>query len=352
MFLFFRFFKLAFLKITFLVSIFISKIKVLNHLICVEFEMSSLKLAYSDRSNEQTKFYNELFEKQELTDVTIACDDGFQIKAHRTIISASSLFFREVIMNSNNTSPFFYLKGVNQENLQSLLEFIYEGETVVKTEKVDDLVAIGNDLKILGIMEMEVKDGKSSMEDIEKPDTFEAPLNLTKSVKCEQKFIDTDINSTNHEIDKKVFSKEGAKARKSKKVKKVKEGKKNHFDEQRGQNFFPLLPVDPNSKEFTSTISRSYLTTCLNILGFSQGSFKKYGVVRHKPIGWPDEEVSWENFKPNYSKSSDNKIIFRALFNVHMKGISFDTYYQGRGGWKWTTEEKVEETISTSSLVH
>ena len=57
--------------------------------------MSSLKLAYSDCSNEQTKFYNELFEKQELTDVTLACDDGFQIKAHRTIISASNLMKRK-----------------------------------------------------------------------------------------------------------------------------------------------------------------------------------------------------------------------------------------------------------------
>ena len=67
-------------------------------------------MAYSDCSIEQTKFYNELFEKQELTDVILACDDGFQIGVHRTIISASSLFFREVIMNSNNTNSFIYLK--------------------------------------------------------------------------------------------------------------------------------------------------------------------------------------------------------------------------------------------------
>ena len=138
----------------------IVKQKFLKNLSVVNFRMSSLKLAYSDRSIEQTKFYNELFEKQELTDVTLACDDGFQIKVHRTTISASSLFFREVIMNSDNTNPFIYLKGVNQESLQSLLEFIYAGETVVKTENVDDLVAIGNELKILGIMELEVKDGK------------------------------------------------------------------------------------------------------------------------------------------------------------------------------------------------
>ena len=296
--------------------------------------MSSLKLAYSDCSIKQTNFYNSLFEKQELTDVTLACDDGFQIKAHRTIISASSLFFREAIMNSNNTNPFFYLKGVNQESLQSLLEFIYEGETVVKIEKVDDLVAIGNELKILGIMEMEVKDGRSPMEDIEKPDTSEAPLNLTKSVKCEQEFIDTDMNSTNHtiEIDKNVFSKEGAKVRKLKKAKKVKDRKNNLIDTQRGQNFFPLIPVDPNSKQFTSCIARSYLKSCLNILGFSRSSFMRYGEVKHEPVGWP-KEVPWVTFNgPSATKISEVKTICRALFKIHMKDNDFDTYYQGKGG--------------------
>ena len=303
--------------------------------------MSSLKLAYSDCSNEQTKFYTELFEKQELTDVTLACDDGFQFKAHRTIISASSLFFREVIMTSNNTNPFIYLKGVNQESLQSLLEFIYAGETVVNTENVDDLVAIGSELKILGIMEMEVKDGKTPIEETEKPDTSlvsEAPLNLTKRVKCDQESNDNPEN----EFDEKVSAKRKVK------VRKLKIGDQNTLvDAPRGQNFFPLIPVDPNSKQFTYLIARSYLKSCLNILGFTKGSFKSYGVVNHEPEGWP-KEVPWASFKaPSMTKISDVKIICRALFKIHMKNIDFDTYYQGKGGWKWITEE----TLSTTSVL-
>ena len=302
-----------------------------------------MKLAYSDCSNEQTKFYNELFEKQELTDVTLACDDGFQIKAHRTIISASSLFFREVIMSSNNTNPFIYLKGVNQESLQSLLEFIYAGETVVNTENVDDLVAIGSELKILGIMEMEVKEGKTAMEDTEKPDASEAPLNLTKRVKCDQESNDEDIKSANpeSEIDE----------RKEVKVRKLKRGDNNTLvDAPRGQNFFPLIPVDPNSKQFTYFTARSYLKRCLNILGFSKGSFKRYGEVKHEPQGWP-KTVPWANFKaPSATKICDVKTICRALFKIHMKDIDFDTYYQGKGGWKWTTEETIS-TTTTSILV-
>ena len=310
--------------------------------------MSSLKLAYSDRSIEQTKFYYELIEKQELTDVILACNDGFQIKAHRTIISASSLFFREVIVNSNNTNPFIYLKGVNQKSLQSLLEFMYTGETVVKTENVDDLIAIGNELKILGIMEMEVKDGKTLMEDTEKIDTSEAPLNLTKGLKCEQEFDDKVINPTHLEnkFDEKVSSKREAKVRELKRV-----GKNSLVDAPRGQNFFPLIPVDPNSKQFTCPMARSYLRSCLNILGFSRSSFKRYGEVKHEPVGWP-KEVPWVTFNsPFNTKISEVKTICRALFKIHMKDINFDTYFQGKGGgWKWTTEETIS-TTATSILV-
>ena len=304
-------------------------------------------MAYSDRSIEQTKFYIELFEKQELTNVTLACDDGFQIRAHMTIISASSLFFREVIVNSNNTNPFIYLKGVNQKSLQSLLEFIYAGETVVKTENVDDLVAIGNELKILGIMEMEVKDGKTLMEDKEKSDTSESPLNLTKRVKFEQQFNDKNINSTDLKIefDESVSSKSKDKVRKKKR-----DDKNILVDAQRGQNFFPLIPVDPNSKQFTSCIARSYLKSCLNILGFSRSSFMRYGEVKHEPVGWP-KEVPWVTFNgPSATKISEVKTICRALFKIHMKDNDFDTYYQGKGGWKWTTEETIS-TITTSILV-
>ena len=120
----------------------------------------------------QNKFYNDLLEGQKLTDVTLACD-GFQIGVHRTIIAASSLFFREVIMNSSNSNPFIYLRGVSQENLQALVKFIYIGETAIKTENVEDLLAIGNELKVLGLMGMEVDTKQESNDEkiIVNPDT-------------------------------------------------------------------------------------------------------------------------------------------------------------------------------------
>ena len=80
----------------------------------------SLLLSNSGYLQNQAKFYSDLLESQELTDVTLACD-GYQVGAHRTVISASSLFFRDVIKNSKHQNPFIYLKGVSKETLESML---------------------------------------------------------------------------------------------------------------------------------------------------------------------------------------------------------------------------------------
>ena len=289
--------------------------------------MTSLKLSNSEGWNTQTKFQNELLVEQKLTDVTLACDDGFQIGVHRTIISASSLFFREVIMASSNQNPFIYLRGVKQETLKSLLNFIYVGETIVKTENVDDLVLIGNELKITGIMEMEVQDGTSRIEETEESDKLETPLNLTKEMKYEQDSNEAGIHSSNLalEVENTVPEKKESKPRQT---------KTNSVDTWKGPDLFPLIPVDPNSKEFNFIIARPYLKKLLNILGYGKGCFKKYGEKNHKPVGWP-EEVAWTK-NPIRSKTSEIKIICKSLFKVHMKDVNFDTYYEGAGGWKWT----------------
>ena len=289
--------------------------------------MTSLKLCNAEGSIAQTKFHNALLAEQKLTDVTLACDDGFKIGVHKTIISASSLFFREVIMASNNPNPFIYLRGVKEEILLCLLNFIYIGETTVKTENVDDLVIIGNELKITGIMEMEVQDGTSRLEETEKSDKLETPLNLTKEMKCEQDSYDAGIQSSNLalEVGKTVPEKKESKPRQLKSC---------SVDTWKGPDLFPLIPVDPNSKEFNFIIARPYLKKLLNILGYGKGCFKKYGEKNHKPVGWP-EEVAWTK-NPIRSKTSEIKIICKSLFKVHMKDVNFDTYYEGAGGWKWT----------------
>ena len=74
----------------------------------------TLQLTNSDFLKNQAKYYNDLLESQELSDITLACD-GYQVGAHKTILSASSEFFREVIRKSKHVNPYIYLKGVKKK---------------------------------------------------------------------------------------------------------------------------------------------------------------------------------------------------------------------------------------------
>ena len=111
----------------------------------------TLQLTNSDFLKNQTKYYSDLLVSQELSDITLACD-GYEVGAHKTILSASSQFFREVIRKSKHVNPYIYLKGVSKESLDSLLKFIYVGEATARNEDLENLVDAGNELKIIGIM--------------------------------------------------------------------------------------------------------------------------------------------------------------------------------------------------------
>ena len=100
------------------------------------------------------KVYNELRIAEELLDVTLACDD-YVVQAHKVILSASSSFFRKVIRNSNHDKPYIFLRGVMAEDLKSIVDFIYTGETQVAAENIQRFVDCGSELKVTGIMVQE-----------------------------------------------------------------------------------------------------------------------------------------------------------------------------------------------------
>ena len=125
----------------------------------------ALQLTNSGFLENQTRYYNELLESQEMCDVTLACD-GYEVGAHKTIVSASSLFFREVIRKSKHPNPYIYLKGVSKETLEAILKFIYNGQVTARSANLENLVNVGNELQIEGLMEEKSKTSRKKKEDL------------------------------------------------------------------------------------------------------------------------------------------------------------------------------------------
>ena len=94
----------------------------------------------------------------DFADVTLACKNNKSVKAHKAILSGSSIFFRDILIGNPHQHPLVYLKGVEMENLQFLLEFIYLGETKIVTSQVTSFLETAKELQVSGLTEVAADD--------------------------------------------------------------------------------------------------------------------------------------------------------------------------------------------------
>ena len=70
-----------------------------------------LCLQWNDFEENVNSAFGRLLEDKEFTDVTLACEDGQQIEAHKVILAASSPFFEKILQKSKHPHPLIYLNG-------------------------------------------------------------------------------------------------------------------------------------------------------------------------------------------------------------------------------------------------
>ena len=72
-----------------------------------------LCLQWNDFKENVISSFESLREDQDFSDVTLACEDGQQIKAHRVILAGSSPFFENLLRSLKHSShPLIYMRGV------------------------------------------------------------------------------------------------------------------------------------------------------------------------------------------------------------------------------------------------
>jgi len=92
----------------------------------------------------------ELRDKEDFFDVTLACKDG-RSQAHRVVLGSCSPFFLDLLRSSSHPHPLIYLRGVKHKELELLLNFMYKGETEVVQGELDSLLATAEDLEVKGL---------------------------------------------------------------------------------------------------------------------------------------------------------------------------------------------------------
>ena len=107
-------------------------------------------LRLPDHQKELHRFIWELFDQQVHTDVTIVLDDGQHIRAHKLILSAFSVYFRQVLSRITNScqQTIIVVKDMLYEDMRSLVEFMYRGCVTVPERRLQHLLNCAKQLKV------------------------------------------------------------------------------------------------------------------------------------------------------------------------------------------------------------
>jgi hypothetical protein len=95
-----------------------------------------------------TKAFQDMFNENTFSDVTLVCDDQTQLPAHKIILSACSPVLGKILHNIPHPHPLLYLRGVKYHEMQSVLQFMYLGETTILQEGFNDFMVIAQELQM------------------------------------------------------------------------------------------------------------------------------------------------------------------------------------------------------------
>ena len=148
-----------------------------------------LCLQWNDFKENAISAFGSLRNDKEFTNVTLACEDGQQMEAHKVILAASSPFFEKILQKSQHPHPLIYLKGFQSKNLLPILDFIYFGGAKVYQEDLDAFLAIAEEIQLKGLT------GQTSSDFVKEQGKtkFSEPIHKSKDFCCKPTTSQPDI---------------------------------------------------------------------------------------------------------------------------------------------------------------
>ena len=149
---------------------------------------------FADFKENISESFQSLRKNDDFADVTLACEDGQQIEAHKFILAASSTFFKNLLRKNNHVHPLIYLRGVNLEDLVAIVDFLYFGETSIWKGNLESFLNIAEELKLKGLTNE--NEPKENVESKENTFTENQPVIKPKKLPKKEKSEHNDSSST------------------------------------------------------------------------------------------------------------------------------------------------------------
>ena len=111
------------------------------------------------------KTFRNLLDDDDFTDVTLACDDGQLVKAHKVILASASTFFKRILGQAAHPNPLVHIQGIKAYHLRLMLDFIYLGRISIERGNIEEFFETTRSLRIEGLEEVLEFERKSLLEE-------------------------------------------------------------------------------------------------------------------------------------------------------------------------------------------
>ena len=185
-------------------------------------------LNWEDHVDHFRNVLNDMKKTNQFTDVTLVCDDQIQIRAHKIILCAGSSVFSQIIGSLPKNDPVIFLRGVQHQEMESLLEFLYIGQTNVAKERLKEFLDVSKSLDIREISN--ATEYQSEVFTDDKPEIEDPAKDISQTMNST--VLDNDDGNPFMQI-LKSEEKKVKKENKVKKEKKVKNKSSGHVPDQK-----------------------------------------------------------------------------------------------------------------------
>ena len=162
-------------------------------------------LKWNDFHSNVSKSFGVLRTEDYLQDVTLVGDDHKQISAHKLVLSACSEYFKDIFKNNKHSNPLLCLDGINNQDLNNILDYIYNGEVQIYQDDLERFLNIAQRLKLQGLLsdnandETIIKEETTILEEKQEFDNTEIK-SKRQSVRAERQILEV----PNENIDKSI----------------------------------------------------------------------------------------------------------------------------------------------------
>ena len=112
-----------------------------------------VKLSWNTYETHLAATFKNLIDEKSFADVTLVSGDQIKLSAHKLVLSSCSPVLKQILLDNPHPQPLLYMRGINHQDMESLLKFMYLGEVSIFQDRIDDFLEVARELQVKGLLQ-------------------------------------------------------------------------------------------------------------------------------------------------------------------------------------------------------